>query len=445
MLPHYLQLIFKKFFSAKSDGDTCSLYSDRTLIDRRNVKAEPQSAYRADRDFLVLVIQARVIVAAMTELGFTDKSSQPVKCPLHEDLQRQRKVAKLQYLHKVSSLIVDKFLFDDNSVNGRLEQILRAQETQDALDLQPRTADGRFPCRFPGCPFSFKFDGVSRRRHEASHNPPSNDASCQEMTSTSEDPCQSEVSLKDNVYNYNCALLADGLFFLNFLDAVSEGDGFRLITQYKFMMLHCRADGHHSNKYALECLYQAFCVNALLSPRDCERFVWNSVNNKGGRGKNIPLDLEVEHSNLFNKAVIRNLGANVTEKAVQRILFCEGGTANMTAGVDESLNRLIGSGRHTSSSTDRDLGELLKRAVLTKVFTEVPNRQYQHFKGFERDPFKNLDMSALYNWINQHKKNVLRGNKCVIILNALQCVDNGPQCSSNVNQSLAKTLLNKNV
>lgn len=145
MLPYYLQLTFKKFFSAKSDGDTCSLYSDRTLIDRRNVKAEPQSAYRADRDFLVLVIQARVIAAAMTELGFTDKSSQPVKCPLHEDLQRQRKVAKLQYLHKVSSLIVDKFVFDDNSVNGLLEQILRAQETQDALDLQPRTADGRFP------------------------------------------------------------------------------------------------------------------------------------------------------------------------------------------------------------------------------------------------------------------------------------------------------------
>ena len=245
MLPYYLQLIFKKFFSAKSDGDTCSLYSDRTLIDRRNVKAEPQSAYRADRDFLVLVIQARVIAAAMTELGFTDKSSQPVKYPLHEDLQRQRKVAKLQYLHKVSSLIVDKFVFDDNSVNGLLKQILRAQETQDAFDLQPRTADGRFPCRFPGCPFSFKFDGVSRRRHEASHNPPLNDASCQEMTSTSEDPCQSEVSLKDDVYNYNCALLADGLFFLNFLDAVSEGDGFRLITQYKFMMLYCRADGHH--------------------------------------------------------------------------------------------------------------------------------------------------------------------------------------------------------
>ena len=237
------------------------MYSDRTLIDRWHVKAEPQSAYGADRDFLGLVIQARVIAAAMTELCFTDKSSQPVKCPLPEDLQHQRKVTKLQYLHKVSSLIVDKVVFDENSVSGLLGQIVRAQETQDALDLQPRTADGRFPCRFLGCSFSFRFDGVSRRRHEASHNPPSNDASCEEMTSTSEDPCQSEVSLKDDVYNYNCALLADGLFFLNFLDAVSEGDGFRLITQYKYMMLYCRADGHHSNKYALE--FEHVCIVQL--------------------------------------------------------------------------------------------------------------------------------------------------------------------------------------
>ena len=64
----------------------------------------------------------------------------------------------------------------------------------------------------------------------------------------------------DDVYNYNCALLADGLVFLNFLDAVSEGDGLRLMRQYKYMLLYYRADGHHSNKYSSECLYQSFCI-----------------------------------------------------------------------------------------------------------------------------------------------------------------------------------------
>ena len=218
------------------------------------MKAEPQAAYRADRDFFVLVVTARVIAAAMTELGFADKSSQPVKCTLPENLQHQSKLVKLQYLHKASSLIVDKFVFDDDSVNGLLDQILRAQETQDAFDDQPKTADGRFPCRFPGCDYSFKHDGDSRRRHEATHNPPpviSEDASPVEnqSKSTTKDSYQPTDVSSDDDYNYNCAFLADGLFFMNFLDAVSEGDGPRLIRQYRYMMLYCRADGHVGEEF----------------------------------------------------------------------------------------------------------------------------------------------------------------------------------------------------
>lgn len=39
----------------------------------------------------------------------------------------------------------------------------------------------------------------------------------------------SKDKFDDDVYNYNCVLLVDGLFFLNFLDVVSEGDGLRLM------------------------------------------------------------------------------------------------------------------------------------------------------------------------------------------------------------------------
>lgn len=98
----------------------------------------------------------------MSELGFTDKSSQPVKLPLPENLQNQSKICKLQYLHKAASLIVDKFVLDDRSVNRLLDQIVTSQEAQDAINEQPRTADGRFPCRFPGCQHTFKYDGASR-------------------------------------------------------------------------------------------------------------------------------------------------------------------------------------------------------------------------------------------------------------------------------------------
>ena len=41
------------------------------------------------------------------------------------------------------------------------------------------------------------------------------------------------------------------------------------------------------------------------------------MNNRGGRGNNIPHDLEVEHSNGLNKEGIKNFGPNILEKAVQ--------------------------------------------------------------------------------------------------------------------------------
>ena len=83
----------------------------------------------------------------------------------------------------------------------------------------------------------------------------------------------------------------------------------------------------------------------------------------------------------------------------------------MLDGVDGSISRSRGSGQHTSSSTEKDLDELIKRAVQTEVFAGKPFRRYDHFKNFERDPFKNLDLSVLYSWINQHKRNICHGHK----------------------------------
>lgn len=157
--------------TAEAEGDSCTLNSDRILINRRNVKSDPQTAYHADRDFLILVLKSRVIAAGMAVLGFADKESQPSKYPLPADIDKQPKGRRLQYLHKAASMIVDKFVFNDDSVNRLLDDILTSQQAQDVQDQQDRNADGRFPCQFPGCQFSFKVDGASRRRHKLTHDP----------------------------------------------------------------------------------------------------------------------------------------------------------------------------------------------------------------------------------------------------------------------------------
>lgn len=408
-------MIFKRFFSPKSDGDLCTLYADRTTINRRNVTADPAKAYRADRDFFLVVVQSRVIAAAMEILGIQSKSSQPSKCPIPPGVGNMSNQAKLQYLHKVAAMIVDSFVFDQSSVNHLVDKILTAQEKEDAINSQQLTEDGRFPCRFPGCNCSFQYDGRSRRRHELTHDPPpevpTNQAEPSGDQPNSDDSVATQQEVKsDDVYNYNCALLTDGLFFMNFLDAIAEGDGGRMMRQYKYLLLYCRADGTHSTKYALECLYQSFLVNAMLSPRDAERFVWNrTVNNSGKPGKNIALDLDVEHSNNFVKQAIKHLGPNLTEDAVSRICKAENSARTVLENIDHSICRAAGSSEHSQRTLERDLSVLVDKCLSNSGFEKHNSRSYVCFRGFERDPFRSLDMSSMFKWINKHKKNMQSG------------------------------------
>jgi hypothetical protein len=181
------------------------------------------------------------------------------------------------------------------------------------------------------------------------------------------------------------------------------------------MMLYCKADGEHSTKYALECLYQFFLINALLSPRDSERFIWNrSINNAGGTGRNIALDLDTEHSNNYLKQAIKNLGPNLTEKSVTRICRAEKGTRSILQSLDENLHLISNSGKHSTVSLERDLSELVKRLVQVKAFHFQERNEEDHytcFSNFKRDPFQDLDVSDVYKWINVHKKNVDIGIK----------------------------------
>ena len=51
------------------------MYSDRNLINRRNVKADVDSAVNAARRFFMMEVEARIVAAAMTELGMDEFDS----------------------------------------------------------------------------------------------------------------------------------------------------------------------------------------------------------------------------------------------------------------------------------------------------------------------------------------------------------------------------------
>jgi len=296
-------------------------------------------------------------------------------------------------------------------VNGLIDRVLTEQEN-DILQQQELTPDRRFPCRFPSCTRSFKYNGKAGRSHELSHDPsveierwPHSEGHNISTMTTSQD-----TKPEDDVFTYICSLLTDCFLFFNFLNAIKEGDGVWVVRQYKYFMLYCKADGSSSTKYHWNVCISFFQTYALLSPRNSERFIWKRfVNNSGKGGSNIPLDEDSEHSNNFIKLAIRNLTPNVREKAVQRLSYSENSTSMIMGNLDDTVKRLLRSGKHSSASLEKDLHELVKRAIESKIFTKQERRSYKEFRTFPRDRRSNLDVSCLYKWIKKHDENILWG------------------------------------
>ena len=60
-----------------SANDKCTLYADRNLINRRNVKADAHHAYAPNKQMFLLAVKARIVAAALKILGMEDVDGLP--------------------------------------------------------------------------------------------------------------------------------------------------------------------------------------------------------------------------------------------------------------------------------------------------------------------------------------------------------------------------------
>ena len=230
-------------------------------------------------------------------------------------------------------------------------------------------------------------DGQHRRNHERTSH-----GLIIENNQESGEPSTSPNEESDDMLNYQCNLMDHGLLYMNFTDAIAEGDGDRIMRCWKFLLLQFYAD-RGSTKYAVEALYLQLQQQALLSPRQAYRQRWNrGVNNNGGNGKNVPLDLDVEHDNNSIKEGIRKLGPNLTCAAVTRcarMLPVARGTVQSVARECSLMKR---SGKHFVKTTHNDPVKLVNQLMQVDALTETPGRQYKHFRGFPRSHLSDLRM-----------------------------------------------------
>ena len=279
-----------------------------------------------------------------------------------------------------------------------MEQSVQRMEQEQEQGVN---ADGRYPCRFPGCPKTFAHHGKLRKDHEAKHNPPVivNETPVHILDSKlSEDD-------GDDMLAYQRALLDYGMVILNFWDAISEGDGERVIRCWKFFLMYLKHQGGSATKYSLEALYLMFQIHALLSPQSAHRLIWNRfIKNKPGMGGNIPLDLQLEFYNKSVKEAIKKLGPSASRESLDRICHSLGITTERMHNFDSNLLVFKRFGKHVRKSTKGDLGNIVKELVSNKAFIFTPGRRYRFFSRMNSSILTGFDMRKMYCWINNHKK-----------------------------------------
>ena len=257
--------------------------------------------------------------------------------------------------------------------------------------------EGRYPCRAPGCSKTFAHSGKSRRNHEASHNLPVVIAEPNIPVLDAKSPPEE----KDDMLSYQKPLLEYGLLLLNFWDAISEGDGNRILRLWKYFLLYLQNEGSSATKYSLKALYLMCQVNAILSPRSAHRLNWNrSVKNKTGRAGNIPLDLQLEFYNRILKGAVKNLGHNASKKSLDRICHAMGITNQLLHNFDKEAKISKRSG-NMLSSPEGDLSKVVGELVSQKAMYLTPGR------GMSQSLLHGFNSNKLYSWINQHKRNII--------------------------------------
>ena len=213
---------------------------------------------------------------------------------------------------------------------------------------------------------------------------------------------QVHINYDDKVQSYASGLLFMGLIYLEFSDAIREGDGLRILRCWWYLMLIFKAA--QRKNYSIEVLNLLSQYHFFLTHRQAEQLIWSRcVNTLGRPGKNIPSDLFMEHLNRICKMAIGHIGANKTSESIKRAAKCLGILAELLAKFNNDLG-IECSGNHPAASINKDKNIILKQLLEEDVFGHVDKRKHSCFANNRRNIISGIKKKALYDWIRDHLK-----------------------------------------
>lgn len=393
--------MYDVFFKVSSANDIGTMCANMNLINNCNAKTPNLlDNFNYCKDYVNLETDALITAATLTYFGLDNLDAEAQDFIPPEILKAPREKRR-NWLHSHMSNMLTKFVMTRQ--NNEHEQI-RQKMTEANRPRDPVV----YYCRICGKQYKY---AKARQNHENRMHPETHHSNDSEILASEEvkkgnDTAEPKDKPKDDRYNYATLRLSMGMLLRNFDDAVKEGDGDRIIRCWKFAMLIYKAYGH--NKYALAALRLQASVMSMLTPRQAESLVWNrTVNNKGGAGCNISMDIRMEHLICLTKELLKHLGVNITENAARRCSKAIGHVDELVSSVDTDLKVQRPSGHHKMKKRDSDfrllVNELHQRGKMFE-FSPEDEREYHVFANFTDSLIKGLDLSSLNRWFTNHKK-----------------------------------------
>ena len=211
----------------------------------------------------------------------------------------------------------------------------------------------------------------------------------------------------DFIRNYSMCLLKYFFVYSDLKDAVKEGNGARLGTLHKQLLPFFKSLPGF-NSYALEMFINIVQNEVFLSEAESNQCMWAATANwKGGPGKNIEIDILQENRNKDIKKDIKEMGANKTDKAIDRASRAAGGQRKILENFDQQVSKGVQHTSHSHKSSVTDEGKVLKDLRDLKPFTAVPNRTHDSFPDIMDDPLSSLNEEEFNKWVARHKNLLL--------------------------------------
>ena len=131
-----------------------------------------------------------------------------------------------------------------------------------------------------------------------------------------------------------------------------------------------------------------------------QQIKWNRfVNIHGGLGCNIPCDMYNEHINKLFKEVISNMGANLTDVAMQRTARAVTILHHIRANFDNASGVPMSKRAHSTQPDDEDVLRVATVIKTDRILGVIPGRSHSSH-AIPANPLAKLNKHSLVTWIH---------------------------------------------